>query len=83
MSYPVTSLTKEWKCILLEFKVDTIGQTRREHMRKQTTKGKENRQKGADRAKINNSQDAVGQKQMAPRLRGLSGPWQKPVTHIT
>lgn len=38
---------------------------------------------GTGRAKINNSQDAAGRKQMAPGLRGLSGPWQKPVTHIT
>lgn len=58
--------------------MERTGETRSE-----TAKVREGGKKGADRAKINNSQDAAGQKQMALGLRGLSGPWQKPVTHIT
>lgn len=70
-------------------KVDTTGPDREKAKQgEQERQGRreENereRQKGADRTKINNSQDAAGQKQMALGLHGLSGPWQKPVTHIT
>lgn len=70
-------------------KVDTTGPDREKEKRTEQERqgGKEQnekeRQKQGDRAKINNSQDAAGQKQMALGLHGLSGPWQKPVTHIT
>lgn len=56
---------------------------KRREMARVQERGKKKKRKWTGRAKINNSQDAAGRKQMAAGLRGLSGPWQKPVTHIT
>lgn len=61
-------------------KLERAGEKEGREMARVQGRGKK---KGTGRAKINNSQDAAGRKQMAPGLRGLSGPWQKPVTHIT
>lgn len=68
-------------------KVDTTEQDRKRNSQnrgdKEGEQKEKERRKEVDIAKINNSQDAAGQKQMAVGFHGLSGPWQKPVTHIT